>query len=214
MRMSDSIPENPLASRLSDLGFPLSGKPLADLAAYLGRLIKWNKAMNLVGAATWEEALDDLVVDSFHLAAFLQKLPTTQNPVSWDLGAGAGLPGIPLRLVWREGTYTLIEAREKRALFMQTVLAGIDLGDTKVFHGRAEEFFRSGDKADLMVSRAFMPWRDMLSLAGDFLSPSGEVLFLTLSAAPDSLPEPWRLRAQTSYMACGKERWFWRLAKA
>lgn len=213
MRLTDPIPEAPLSRRLEALGFPLSGQPLENLAIYLGRLMKWNKAMNLVGTASWEETLDTLVVDSFHLAAFLPSLPLPASPVSWDLGAGAGLPGIPLRMLWRDGSYTLIEAREKRALFMRTILAGIDLGDTTVFQGRAEFFFREAGHADLMLSRAFMPWRDMLLFIENNLAPDGKIIFLTLSPAPEDLPAPWRLESEKAYTADTKERWLWCLTR-
>lgn len=213
MRITDPIPEQPLSRRLEALGFPLSGQPLADLAVYLGRLMKWNKSMNLVGTASWEETLDTLVVDSFHLARFLPSLALPAAPISWDLGSGAGLPGIPLRILWRNGSYTLVEAREKRALFMRTILAGIDLGDTQVFHGRAEVFFREAGLADLMLSRAFMPWRDMLTFIENSLAPNGKVVFLTLTPAPRDLPSPWRLEAESAYTADGKERWFWCLGR-
>lgn len=213
MRLTDPIPEPPLARRLEALGFPLSGRPLEYLAVYLGRLMKWNKAMNLVGTSTWEETLDTLVVDSFHLASFLPALPLPEEPVTWDLGSGAGLPGIPLRMLWHNGSYTLIEAREKRALFMRTILAGINLENTEVFHGRAEEFFRDAGRADLMLSRAFMPWRDMLLFVGDNLTAGGSIVFLTLTPSPPDLPAPWHLEAEKHYTAGGKDRWFWCLTK-
>ena len=213
MRITDSIPETSLSLRLETLGFPLSGQPLTALSIYLGRLIKWNKAMNLVGVASWEEALETLVVDSFHLAAFLPSLSLPPEPVSWDLGSGAGLPGIPLRILWQNGKYTLIEAREKRALFMRTVLAGVNLPETTVFQGRAEYFFREAGLADLMLSRAFMPWRDMLLFIENSLAPDGKIIFLTLSPAPEDMPAPWRVKAESTYTVDGKARWFWCLAR-
>ena len=46
-------------------------------------------------------------------------MPLPESPETWDLGAGAGIPGIPLRLVWDSGTFTLVEVREKRVLFLE-----------------------------------------------------------------------------------------------
>lgn len=218
MRTPDTIRPDLLAGRLERLGFSLPDTALAGLAVYLAQLMKWNKVMNLVGTASWEKTLDTLVIDSFHLAGFLPSLSLTPNPVAYDLGAGAGLPGIPLRLLWRDGVYTLVETREKRALFMRTVLASIapesmDAGRTCVFQGRAEDFFLQAGPADLILSRAFMPWRDMLAFVATALAPGGRVVFLTLAPAPDGIPAPWNLIAQNAYDAAGTTRHFWCFSK-
>lgn len=97
--------------------------------------------MNLVGTRTAEETFATLVVDSLHLADFLvqdwaMETPLSGEPDCWDLGSGAGLPGLPLRMLWQQGTYWMVEAREKRALFLSTVLARFPLPETRVFRGR------------------------------------------------------------------------------
>lgn len=214
MRSATAISVDALTRRLASLGFSPGEEPLAHLRAYLELLVKWNAAMNLVGVSSWEEILDSLVADSFHLAEFLPALRLPASPLSLDIGAGAGLPGIPLRMLWRDGSYTLIEAREKRALFLRTVLAGMDLGDTRVFHGRAEAFFREAHHpADFIVSRAFMPWRDMLAFINEALAPGGRVAFLANTPAPEDLPEPWKLLAQTAYTANNTRRHLWGIAR-
>jgi 16S rRNA (guanine527-N7)-methyltransferase len=202
-----------LARRLETLGFPLREESLVPLAAYLSLLMRWNAAMNLVGAASWEEALETLILDSFHLAPFLAALDLGPEPFCLDIGSGAGLPGIPLRLLWRKGTYVLVEAREKRALFMRTALAGMALGDTRVFQGRAEAYFKTARPADLIVSRAFMPWRGMLDFVAQAHAPEGRVVFLTQAPAPDAVPNLWRLEASQPYPINGKNRYFWCFAK-
>lgn len=204
-----SLSPEALARRLGSLGFSLPENALAGLAGYLALLTKWNKAMNLVGARSWEETLETLIVDSFHLAEFLPGLGLPPEPVCFDLGAGAGLPGIPLRLLWRDGAYTLVEIREKRALFMRTVLAAVDLGRTTVFQGGAEDFFRHSGQADLIVSRAFMPWRDLLRFVSRALAPNGRIVFLTLALVPEDLPASWKPVAQTGYAVAGTKRYFW-----
>ena len=213
MRSSNTIQPTALAARLKALGFTLPEAALHGLGTYLALLMKWNKAMNLVGTRSWEETLDTLVADSFHLAAFLPQTGLPPSPETFDLGSGAGLPGIPLRLVWQDGRYTLVEAREKRALFMRTALASVPLGQTEVFAGRAEHFFAQAAPADCIISRAFMPWRDMLTFIENALTPGGRVLFLTLTPAPDTVPAPWRLVAQTRYNVAGTTRYFWCFAR-
>jgi 16S rRNA (guanine527-N7)-methyltransferase len=204
-----SIPEAAVAAGLAGRGFTPSGDAVAGIRTYLELLMRWNKAMNLVGASTWQTALDDLILDSLHLASFLPALGMPENPACWDIGAGAGLPGIPLRLVWQEGTYTMIEVREKRALFMRTVLAALRLPRTAVFGGRAETFFARAGLADLILSRAFMPWEKMLSFVEPHLAPSGRAIFLALAAPPERVPPGWRLERDYAYTSGTKQRRFW-----
>ena len=202
-----------LASLARREGLPLPPPAVAPLAAYLETLCQWNAAMNLVGPRRWEDIFTGLVADSLRLAPFLDALPLPAVPLCWDLGAGAGLPGIPLRLVWTRGVYWLVEAREKRAIFLSAMLARLGLPDTHVHRGRAEAFFACQERpADLILSRAFMPWRRLLQFARPALAANGLLVILAAAPAPPTLPGPWRLTALQAYAAAGARRWFWALA--
>ncbi|WMW66469.1 class I SAM-dependent methyltransferase [Nitratidesulfovibrio liaohensis] len=190
-------------SRLcAEAGFGPDSVPEAAqtaLAGYLELLMKWNRVMNLVGTHTWQATFRTLIVDSLHLARFLRTLPLPEAPETWDLGAGAGLPGIPLRAVWQAGTYHLVDAREKRTLFLSNVLARHPLPGTVVFRGRVEEFMPTRPKADCVVSRAFLPWSEVLQLVRDHVAPGGVVVFLANEGAPASLPTGWKVVARAEY---------------
>lgn len=207
-------PENCSPSLIRTLcekeGFLLNEEQASQLAGYLSLLMQWNKRMNLVGARHWRDALDELIMDSFHLSRFLQEhvfphLPP--SPVSWDLGSGAGLPGIPLRMVWQEGSYWMVESRDKRTIFLSTVLARHPLKNTHVFRGRAEQFME-GKKADLIVSRAFMPWKELLHFVQGHLTEGGNIVFLSREPlkAEDSML--WEETASTAYTIGKDKRWF------
>lgn len=212
-----------IAAAAKRLGRPIAPTEADMLATYLGQLIKWNKKMNLVGKSDWQTVFDTLVVDSLYLADFLSGLMLADKPLCLDFGAGAGLPGIPLRTLWQEGDYWLVEIREKRALFMRSVLGKMQLPGTNVFHGKAEDALArlesSGHNAtaDLILSRAFMPWRKLL----DFIHPmlrneadrTGTAVILSNDPPPpeSDVPENWELGDVASYPAAGSERYFWSL---
>ena len=165
---SSSVSPYDLQDWAKRAGFELTEETLPPLAGYLGLLIQWNRVMNLVGTRTAEDTFFTLVVDSLHLGLFLREdVEYSTAPCCWDLGSGAGLPGLPLRMIWQEGDYWMVEAREKRALFLSTVLAKYPLPGTHVFRGRAEAFMAGppARTADLIVSRAFMPWPDRTAFA-------------------------------------------------
>lgn len=217
--MTPSVSPRDVADWGKRAGFTLPESALAPLAAYLDLLMQWNKVMNLVGTRSAEETFFTLVVDSLHLAYFLtEKVALAAAPACWDLGSGAGLPGLPLRMVWTEGEYWLVESREKRALFLSTALARHPLPGTRVHRGRVEAFMAGppARQADLVVSRAFMPWPGVLRLVRANLKPQGSVILLLREELP-TLPEweqasaQWEIASAHSYTTGGKRRSFWAL---
>lgn len=196
------VPPASVSALAQEAGFALPPEAAVGLSDYLGLLMQWNAAMNLVGTTAWQEAFRNLVLDSLHLAPFLEDLDLPRELQTWDLGAGAGLPGIPLRMVWPRGEYWLVESREKRALFLSTVLARRPLPATHVFRGRAETFAAGPPprRADLVVSRAFMPWPKLLHFLRDRLTPGGcVILLLQTPLKPDAL-DGWETLACHEYI--------------
>ncbi|EPR37517.1 Ribosomal RNA small subunit methyltransferase G [Desulfovibrio sp. X2] len=202
------------AAAMRALGREPSGGEAAGLALYLGLLMQWSARMNLVGARDWRRALSELAADSWHLADFLAGHPLLPaNPLCLDLGAGAGLPGIPLRLFWQEGEYHMVEPREKRALFLGVALARLSLPRTHVERCRAEELPEGLRGADLVVSRAFMPWREYLEVARTLLAPGGVCVVMAGGPPPDGPVQGWRASECAAYaVEAGEgrqERYFW-----
>lgn len=188
-----------LAGCARQAGLTIPEQALQPLGIYLTELIRWNSVMNLVGAHDWREALANLAGDSFHLAAFLADLPLPEAPLHWDLGSGAGLPGIPLRMVWERGDYWLVEAREKRALFLSRMLCSLRLPRTHVHRGRVEHFFGTQPRgADCVISRAFMPPEALLPLLAPHLAPQGLVILLC-NRQPAALPPGWERVQHRAY---------------
>ena len=234
----------------SGAGFALNAPQAQYITDYLFLLQKWNQSMNLVGKKLWQDVLSELVIDSLHLAKFLEENPRTHNDSfpafsakqakkkytfndatflehdsslqTWDLGAGAGIPGIPLRILWQTGTYHMIEVREKRCLFLNTALTTLGLPHNHVFLGKAEDFMSNNAKkgifADLIVSRAFMPFEKMLPFVAPYLrkkdqnqnSRKGSIIFLTLEkldAKKYSSPEyTWETKHVYPYVIKGRTK--------
>lgn len=181
---------------------------LDKLTLYAELLLKWNKAFNLVGRNDFQSLVADLFVDSVHLARFLNRLAPNFADSTWDVGAGAGLPGIPLRVFWENGDYLMIEAREKRALFIANALALLHLPRTTVLRSRLEDFLATNPpKANCVLSRAFMPWPELLKI---FARRIDGFLVVLASQPPGSLP--WRLIDQYSFPVGEKTRWLWAVA--
>lgn len=214
MARAVSIHPDSLKEQCRSLARPVPHEALPVLGGYLELLMQWNRVMNLVGTRTWKDTLHTLVADSFYLADFLDGLALPPLPEMWDLGAGAGLPALPLRMVWHKGRCTLVEAREKRAMFLSTVLARHPLPQTFVFRGRVEDFLACATApADVVTSRAFLPWPQVLTLVGRHLAPGGRIICLALVPPPHDPPTGWQVESVYPYITGGRQGWFWSLCK-
>ncbi|MGM0423669.1 MAG: 16S rRNA (guanine(527)-N(7))-methyltransferase RsmG [Thermodesulfobacteriota bacterium] len=186
---------------------------LESLNLYLSTLLEWNRRFNLVGLKDWKGILHELILDSLYLARLLPKLELDESCLSLDVGAGAGLPGIPLRIYWSQGTYLLLEPRQKRAAFLQHILSRLQLERTLVRSCRLQELPPEHCKANLILSRGLAAWPEFLRLSLSFLQPRG--LALVFSSRPwlskDNPPSGWKFYTELEYTqaSTGSKRYFW-----
>ena len=109
--------------------------PANSFPQYLDLLLLWNRAQNLTGFESAPEIVRGLFEDSL---LFLPLLPDRPLRVV-DIGAGAGIPGMPLRIIDEGIEVTLIESKRKRVSFLRTVRRELGLEKSVVIEeGRAE----------------------------------------------------------------------------
>lgn len=195
-------------------GRSVAAPQAALLAGYLTLLMEWNKRINLVGSSDWRTVLASLVADSWHLADYLSSLDLVDDPLTLDIGAGGGLPGIPLRMFWDSGRYVMVEVRRKRSAFLAYALSRLDLHRTMSFAGRAEDLPSDLRRADLVLGRAFRPWKEFLELTKSLLRPGGTVIVMANTPAPkeQDLPDGWDLAGEWEYRVAYGVRYFWSLS--
>ena len=203
------------------LGRVLSGPQASLLAGYLGLLLRWRGKANLVGPSDWREILATLAADSWHAADFLAGpaaafLPSGDDPVlSLDFGAGAGLPGVPLRAFWNRGPYALLEARQKRCVFLGECVARVPgLSGLSVAEGRVEATVppllaaAAPGTFVLCFGRAFAPWPQFLGICRELVRRPMAVLTMTGAPTPaGEAPSHFVLAAADSYRVAGKARY-------
>jgi 16S rRNA (guanine527-N7)-methyltransferase len=131
-----------------------------------------------------------------------------------DIGAGAGIPGLPLRLADPAIAVTLVEARRKRVSFLLAVRRQLDLEDVAVKEGRAEALVeQEPDLAggfDVVVARSVGPATALLPLARKYLKPGG---VFVASGPPNPLPqEPFEV-ARVGVPGTRKHRVFLKAVK-
>ena len=120
---------------LPGLDRPLTESEGHNIHKYLELLIKWQRVHRLVGSTGLEWLVDNVLLDSL---AFLGSMPSEVEKVA-DVGSGAGIPGIPLAIVRPDAAISLIEARQRRASFLSTVVRELSLSRASVVASRAED---------------------------------------------------------------------------
>ena len=152
-------------------GQPATAEVMRQFEQYLSLLILWNRSQRLTGVLTPASIVTDLFEDSL---LFLTRLPPGPLKIA-DIGAGAGIPGVPLAIVRPEISMTLIEAKRKRVSFLLAVKR--ELGATTktvVLEGRAEDLIEGDPRLrgtfDAVVSRAAGPIKALLPIAMPYLA--------------------------------------------
>jgi 16S rRNA (guanine527-N7)-methyltransferase len=157
---------------MRELGVDVSRETLDQLQALVDTLVRWQKAINLVGRTTIEDVWTRHVLDSAQLAPLL---PTGAKSLA-DLGSGGGFPGLVLAALHPDLDTTLIEVDARKAAFLGE--AGRRMGLKKlprIVIGRIEEV--PAAKADVVTARALAPLGQLLVWAGRHRADTAICLF-------------------------------------
>ena len=103
-------------------------------SCFLELLVRWNRVTNLT-------ALTDIkAMVGVHLLDSLAVAPYITGRKILDVGSGAGLPGIPLALLYPDKDFILLDSNGKKTRFMTQVTIELQLDNVKVVHLRVEDF--------------------------------------------------------------------------
>jgi 16S rRNA (guanine527-N7)-methyltransferase len=142
-----------LEAGLQEMGLQITAEQQQKLLDYVALIYKWNQVHNLTAV---REPLDMVTL---HILDSLSVLPYIDCKHLLDVGAGAGLPSIPLAICLPELQVTAIDAVQKKVSFMRQAKAQLGLTNFSVIHGRIEEQeVPSKDMPeifDVITSRAF-----------------------------------------------------------
>jgi 16S rRNA (guanine527-N7)-methyltransferase len=148
------------------------------LESYLGLLERWGRTVNLTSGRD-RGRLRDHVDDSLTL---IPHLPSDLDRLI-DLGSGQGFPAIPIAIETGVAVH-LIEADRRKAAFLTTALASLDLRGS-VSPTRIEATVLP--PARCVTARALAPLIWLTTAAGPFLVEGGFCLFLKGSGAEAEL---------------------------
>lgn len=188
------------------LSIPLSDAQMQQFVVYYQELIAWNEKFNLTGITALDEVQTKHFLDSIvSLPIILEELGEAAPPIEplqcMDVGTGAGLPGIPLKIVAPAWQWTLLDGTGKKITFLQQMVQKLALAETTVLQGRAEEIGRNNRYRagyDIVTARAVAP---LITLT-EYLLPLVKINGLAVIYKGAGTPQEF-MEARTAIQALG-----------
>lgn len=187
------------------LGIDLSDAQINAFERFQHELLDWNQRMNLTSITDPAEIETKHFLDSLSCLLALPQSdgrPLTEwlasAPRAVDIGSGAGLPGIALKIAWPGLRLTLLDATAKKCTFMQHVVDTLGLTDVTVVQARAEDFgHRAGRIAyEVAFARAVSKLPTLLEYGLPMLKQGG-LFVMQKGRAPQEEIDSARLALKT-----------------
>ncbi len=164
---------------LDEIDLHLEKYQIEQFKDYYDLMIETNKVMNL----TTITDLDEVIIKHFVDSLVINKLISLTDEKIIDVGTGAGLPGIPIKIAYPDTNVLLLDSLKKRLRFLDEVIMECSLIDIETVHGRAEDMGRNPkyrENFDICVSRAVANLATLSEYCIPFVTKGG--LFISYKA--------------------------------
>jgi len=143
--------------------------PRGTIEKYIELLLSWNKQINLVSISDQAELVERYILDSLQLKNYLK-----DDEIIYDIGSGAGFPGLMLSYAGIKEV-NLVEKINKKANFL---IAASGLSKNKItVHNIAIEDL-SAKKCDVITARGFASLENILQTTNHFINENTRYLLL------------------------------------
>jgi len=168
------------------LGLPLTTEQVASFQIYYEELVRWNRRVNLTALVDYEEVQLKHFLDSLTVALALKEMPSR----ILDIGTGAGLPGVPLKILYPGIGLTLVDSVHKKAAFLHHLIDMLGLEGVEVLAERAERLAhdeRYRQRFDVVLSRGVAKLATLAELALPFCSLGGAFIAMKKGEIDDEV---------------------------
>ncbi|EEI71518.1 16S rRNA (guanine(527)-N(7))-methyltransferase RsmG [Lentilactobacillus hilgardii] len=165
---------------------------LGQFDAYFKLLVATNEHVNLTTITEKSEVYLKHFYDSITPAFFVSQI--REQPVSiCDVGAGAGFPSIPLKILFPQLKITIVDSLNKRIHFLTELVQQLHLKDVTLVHARAEEFGNkksaSRQSFDIVTARAVARLSVLSELCLPLVKVGGQMIAMKAAKAEDELED-------------------------
>lgn len=159
-----------LKAGLTELGIDFDDAVLNRFKKYLNVLYTHRTALHLLSCGDYER------ISRRHFLASLIALPyVKKHSRACDVGAGAGFPSMPLKILLPEIDLVIFEAQRKKADFLHRLVSELDLSGVEIVNDRAEHY--SGRRFDLVLLKAVGKIDRLVRMVDTLLLPGGQAIF-------------------------------------
>ncbi len=150
---------------------------LEKLDKFYNMVVETNQKFNLTAITAQSEFAIKHILDSVLCAKLL---PANASVI--DVGAGAGFPSVPLKILRPDLNITMLDSLNKRVLFLQDVISALNLKDICAKHERAEDYaLKNREKFDVAIARAVANLTTLSEYCLPFVKLNG--IFVALKGA-------------------------------
>jgi len=166
-----------------ELGLSVADEVIHKLEVYSQELLKWNQKINLT-AITNEK---DIAVKHFIDALFFAEHVTDKESVL-DIGSGAGVPAIPLKISKPDVQVVSVDAVSKKIQFQKHAARILELKNFEAIHARIESLHSKYAKHfDVITSRAFSSLEQFVKLSAPLLADDGRLIAMKGPASSEEI---------------------------
>ncbi len=175
---------NSLVDAADSIGISLDDQQVEQFLRYRELITEWNRRANLTAVTDPDEIVERLFIQSLRVA-----VPAGGNvsTAGWfegrsviDIGSGAGIPGIPLKLALPGAEVVLLESNRKKCEFMEHVVTELGLDGVTILNSRAEDAARDTahrEGYDMVTARAVASLSVLAEYSIGFLKLGGVAVF-------------------------------------
>ena len=177
-----------LTKQLSTQGIELSEEQQRQFQTYYQMLVEWNEKINLTSITEEHEVYLKHFYDSI-APSFYTDL--TKELTICDVGAGAGFPSIPLKIIFPNLKVTIVDSLNKRINFLNQLAEALDLENVNFMHDRAETFGKGvyRESYDIVTARAVARLSVLSELCLPLVKKGGQFIALKSSKGEEELEE-------------------------
>ena len=171
--------KEPFYEELQKINITLTNEQKENLEKFANLLIEYNKHTNITAIKDKE----GIYLKHFYDSLTLIKITDLNEPLTLlDVGSGGGFPGIVLKIVFSNLDITLLDSNNKKSEFQKFIIQNLDLKGIKVVCDRAENYYKTGAKYDIVVARAVSSLNILSELTIPFVKLKGEFIAMKADA--------------------------------
>ncbi|MGO1923854.1 MAG: 16S rRNA (guanine(527)-N(7))-methyltransferase RsmG [Jeotgalicoccus sp.] len=182
--------ETEFINALKDQGIELSAVQIGQFNTYYKMLVEWNEKINLTAVTEKEEVYLKHFYDSITPLFYAD---IEEGASLCDVGAGAGFPSIPMKIIRPDLKVTIVDSLNKRINFLNELTAVLGLDKIHLVHDRAETFGNHKADArhmfDVVTARAVAQLNVLSELCLPLVRTGGQFIVMKGKKAQEELDE-------------------------